>query len=402
MTSEKVSNRTWYKRWLASLVAIVVGLGATMVAFSGVGQADTRRHDDGAGLSAEQVAGPQALSKSKHVKKAKKAKKHKKHKKAKKNRKAKRCAKGKRGAKCRALRARRGATTARVTISGGRWAGALDTTNLEAVNSAYLSEYASGLATPTGYTGNDKNCVAGTSSQASRTATLRAINFTRSLSGLTPVSFDAAMNSKAQQTALMMSANGALSHSPGTGWNCYTTVGAKTAGVSNLALAYPSITSAGMIGMYMDELGSSNVVVGHRRWLLNPFATVMGSGSTNNANAITVIGSSNPSNPNPAWVPWPSENYFPAPLEPKGRWSLSAGHSGANFANATVSMSGPNGPISVNRYAPKNGYAQPTLVWQVPGSINPTGIYRVTVNNIKVGNATTSYSYAVQMFKPAA
>ena len=63
-------------------------------------------------------------------------------------------------------------------------------------------------------------------------------------------------------------------------------------------------------------------------------------------------------------------------------------------------MSGPNGPIPVTRYAPKNGYAQPTLVWQVGAAIDPTSTYHVTVNNIRVGNGTTSYSYAVQMFKP--
>jgi uncharacterized protein YkwD len=268
------------------------------------------------------------------------------------------------------------------------------------VNASYQAEYGSGVKTATGYTGNDNACAAGSSSDESRTATLRAINFTRSLAGLAPVSFDGGLNAKAQQTALMMSANGALSHSPGANWRCYTPVGANTAGISNLALAYPSITSAGMIGMYMDELGSSNVVVGHRRWLLNPFATVMGSGSTTNANAIVVIGPSNPDNPNPAFVSWPTNNYFPAPLEPKGRWSLSTGNSGADFSAATVAMAGPNGPIPVTRYAPKNGYAQPTLVWQVGAGIDPSSTYLVTVNNIRVGGAMTSYSYAVNMFKP--
>ncbi len=376
---------------LVGLVAMMVGLGAAIVAVSGVGPAVASHSDASATLSAEQVAGPQAVTKQRRVKKAKK------HNKVKHSR-IKRCKKGKRGAKCRARRA--SSNAARVTLSGNRWAGAVDTTNVAAVNSAYQSQYASGLRTPTGYTGNDNACVAGTSSQESRDTTLRAINFTRSLAGLAPVYFDGGLNAKAQQTALMMSANGALSHTPGAGWRCYTQVGANTAGISNLALAYPSITSAGMIGMYMDELGSSNVVVGHRRWLLNPFASAMGSGSTNNANAIAVIGSSNPGNPNPAWVSWPTNNYFPAPLEPKGRWSLSAGHSGANFEAATVSMSGPNGPIPVTRYAPKNGYAQPTLVWQVGAAIDPTSTYHVTVNNIRVGNGTTSYSYAVQMFKP--
>lgn len=390
MTSDIASNRTWLIKLSVGLAALMVGLGAAIIALPGVGQAASSLHDIQATPSTEQVAGPQAHSQQTR---------HHKGKKAKKKARVKRCAKGKRGARCRAVRGMNG-TTARVTLSGSRWAGAVDTTNLAAVNASYQAEYASGVKTATGYTGNDNACAAGSSSDDSRTATLRAINFTRSLAGLAPVNFDAGLNAKAQQTALMMSANGALSHSPGANWRCYTPVGANTAGISNLALAYPSITSAGMIGMYMDELGSSNVVVGHRRWLLNPFATVMGSGSTNNANAIVVIGPSNPDNPNPAFVSWPTNNYFPAPLEPKGRWSLSTGNSGADFSAATVAMAGPNGPIPVTRYAPKNGYAQPTLVWQVGAAIDPGSTYLVTVNNIRVGGAMTSYSYAVNMFKP--
>ncbi len=380
------------KALLTGLLALVVGLGAITSLLTGVGQAGTSHSGAPTTSGADQVAGPHAKAGKKRAKKG--------HgKKAKKRHRVKKCAKGKRGVKCRAAR-RLGNPSARITVGGSRWAGALDTTNLAAVNAAYKSEFASGARTPTGYTGNDQTCQAGTSSQESRTATLRALNFTRSLAGLTPVVFDAGLNQRAQQTALLMSANGALSHSPGSNWRCYTNVGAQTAGVSNLALAIPQITSAGMIEMYMDDRGASNIVVGHRRWFLNPFATVMGSGSTDKANAIQVIGPSNPNNPNPAWVSWPTSNYFPAPLEPNGRWSLSAGHGGADFSAAQVAMAGPQGPISVTRFAPKNGYAQPTLVWDVNANLDPNSTYYVSVSNIKVGNGRTNYSYAVQLFQP--
>ncbi|MCB0889115.1 MAG: hypothetical protein KDB38_06975, partial [Nocardioidaceae bacterium] len=73
---------------------------------------------------------------------------------------------------------------------------------------------------------------------------------------------------------------------------------------------------------------------------------------------------------------------------------------GADFSAAQVAMAGPQGPISVTRFAPKNGYAQPTLVWDVNANLDPNSTYYVSVSNIKVGNGRTNYSYAVQLFQP--
>ena len=204
-----------------------------------------------------------------------------------------------------------------------------------AVNAAYWRSYAPGLNVPTGYSGDESRCIAGGVSGASLTATRNAINFVRSLGGLAPVSFNSALNARSQQTALMMSANRTLSHSPSRSWRCYTSTGAANAGRSNLALAYPKITSAGVVGLYMQDPGGSNYGVGHRRWLLNPFATSMGSGSTNVANAITVIGPSSSARPNPTFVSWPTAGYFPNTIEPSG-----AGRS----RPATVASASPGRP----------------------------------------------------------
>ena len=76
----------------------------------------------------------------------------------------------------------------------------------------------------------------------------------------------------------------------------------------------------------MSEPGTANRAVGHRRWLMNPFATTMGTGlhghrqrdDRDRAAALA-------SRPNPAWVSWPTAGWFPDALEPAGRWSLSAG-----------------------------------------------------------------------------
>ncbi len=232
---------------------------------------------------------------------------------------------------------------------------------------------------------------------------MRAINYVRSLNGLYPVSLNATLNARSQYTALMMSANKTLSHYPGTSWRCYTGTGAANAARSNLALGYPSITSAGVVGMYMKESGSSNYAVGHRRWLLNPFTTQMGTGATETANAITVMGPTSYYRPNPAWVSWPSMGYFPNTLEPNGRWSLSSGNRSVSFARAQVRVYRNGVPIYAAKNPVHNGYAMPTIVWQVPASIAKSGSFRVVVSGIRRAGKRKSFSrsYGVAMFTPS-
>ena len=67
------------------------------------------------------------------------------------------------------------------------------------------------------------------------------------MSGLAPVTFSPTLNARSQRTALMMSANRSLSHAPPRSWRCSSQAGAANAGRSNLALSYPSITSAGLV-----------------------------------------------------------------------------------------------------------------------------------------------------------
>jgi uncharacterized protein YkwD len=283
----------------------------------------------------------------------------------------------------------------------GRWSGSVPVGSRAAVNAEYWRSYAPGLNVPTGYTGDESRCVAGSTTGASLTATRNAINYVRSLSGLAPISFNSALNARSQQTALMMSANNTLSHAPARSWRCYTSTGAANAGRSNLALAYPKITSAGVVGLYMQDPGGNNYGVGHRRWLLNPFATSMGSGSTNVANAITVIGPSSSARPNPAFVSWPSAGYFPDTIEPSGRWSLSAGNRGVSFARSTVAVYRNGHRISASKLRVENGYAQPTMAFNIPASQARSGVYTVVVRGIRAGSHWYSYTYHVSMFTPS-
>ena len=55
-----------------------------------------------------------------------------------------------------------------------------------------------------------------------------------------------------------MQANNNLSHYPSKAWKCWTSAGAKTAGESNLALAYPNINAGQIIDLYMSDPGSTD------------------------------------------------------------------------------------------------------------------------------------------------
>ncbi len=284
------------------------------------------------------------------------------------------------------------------TTSGGRWAGALRTSSRAAVRQAYYARYAENLKVPTSWTGSTGSCDPGVISPASHAATLQSLNFVRSLAGLQPVRFSPRLSAKAQQTALVMAANRSLSHSPPSSWRCWTPTAYSTAGRSNLALAYPEMSSGDVVRLYMDDSGASNTAAGHRRWVLNPFAGVMGNGSTTEANSLVVIGKSNYRRANPAWVTWPTAGWFPAPMEPQGRWSVSSGRSSADFSRARVIVRKIRGPrMAVTRYAPHNGYAMPTLVFDV-ANVRPGG-YRVFVTGIR-GAGRATMSYPVRIFRP--
>jgi uncharacterized protein YkwD len=288
------------------------------------------------------------------------------------------------------------------TRTTGRAAGSVNVSDRSAVNTAYLRDYDPGLSVPTGWTGNESRCVAGSQAARSRASTLRALNFARSLAGLSPVTFSNDLNARSQLSALMMSANRALSHKPPSSWRCYTTSGSANAGKSNLLLVYPSVTSAAIVSLYLEDAGSTNQDAGHRRWLLNPFSTTMGSGSTDNANAITVIGPTSSSRPNPAYVSWPTAGWFPNTLEPSGRWSLSLGNRALSFKWATVKVWRNGKPISTTRNPVVDGYAQPTIVWQMPAGQTRSGTFKVQVSSIRSSATSTRYThtYTVQMFAP--
>ncbi|WP_338845613.1 DUF4214 domain-containing protein [Massilia sp. W12] len=287
----------------------------------------------------------------------------------------------------------------------------IDTQEREAVRLFYRTVYASSDHVASGWNGDTGACAAGNVSAEYQAATLRRINWFRAMAGAPAnVQWDAAYSAQAQQAALLMSANGALSHSPPANWKCHNSSGAQAAGKSNLSLgnAGPAAISA-----YISDNGGNNTAVGHRRWILLPQTRFMGTGDVSGAgvtaaNALWVM-DGNAFSSRPAvrddFVAWPAKGYAPyQTVYP--RWSFS--YPKADFSKASVSMTENGKSIAVRQEALANGYGENTLVW-LPGAYSdgmrwakPAAdtVYQVTLSNVLVGGQARSFSYSVTVFDP--
>ncbi|MGC8988832.1 MAG: CAP domain-containing protein, partial [Verrucomicrobiia bacterium] len=240
------------------------------------------------------------------------------------------------------------------------------------------------------------------------------INWLRALAGVPAwINLDETYNSKAQQAALMISANNAVSHTPPATWSCYTTDGAEAAGKSNLAIGSCGPES---VLMYMQDFGSNNYAVGHRRWLLYPQTRFMGTGDIpENANgpasnALWIMDSYG-SQPRPAtreqYVAWPPPGYVPYQVV-SARWSFS--YPKADFTAATVSVSSNGVPMETTIEPVRTGYGENTLVWYLTGLNTSQATdwprpsadvnWTVSIRNVQIGSVNHDFDYAVTVFDP--
>jgi hypothetical protein len=132
----------------------------------------------------------------------------------------------------------------------------------------------------------------------------------------------------------------------------------------------------------------------------------MSAGSTASANAVVVTGMPQHSLSVPRWIAWPSAGYFPGPLEPDGRWSLSASNPHTDFSNASATVIDATGQrYPVKKYPVANGFGPNTLVWQVSDLRRPTAgtdvAYRVRVSGIRrYGDPIPAVAYTVTLVRP--
>ena len=263
-----------------------------------------------------------------------------------------------------------------------------------------------------GWSGNANACYPGETSAAFLTAMKQRINYFREMAGVPPITtLSSTYNTMGQAAALMMSANGKLSHSPTSDWTCYTELGKTGAGKSNLFLG---MFGPEAIDGYIRDPGEGNTAAGHRRWILHPPTTTMGTGDIPNggqwaANSLYVFDASiwapRPATRDP-FVAWPPPGYVPYnTVYP--RWSFAV--PSADFSGSTVTVKQGSTVIPVTKFTQVNNYGENTLVWQIASMTDweywpkPTGdvSYTVTITNVIVNAVSKNYSYTVTVFDPA-
>ncbi|MDY7105306.1 MAG: CAP domain-containing protein [Actinomycetota bacterium] len=276
----------------------------------------------------------------------------------------------------------------------------LDPLDRASVERVYREVLVPTFDVPSGWTGSTDSCSVGTESTASITATGRAVNAYRALAGLQPVVMDPNLNRSALRAALMMDAADENSHTPVRPWPCHTAVGERAAGSSNLSQRGIGPVA---VASYMVDDGPGNADVGHRRWILRPRTTTMGTGSTGGANALYVVTDAAPTAARHR-VTWPSAGYFPGPLVP-ARWSMSI--TGADFADAQVVMAVDRRLVPVTVVSRTAGYGEPTIVWEpslaldeLRGGADGEVRLDVRVSGIGGGRGRSTEAFTVRVFRP--
>ncbi len=282
----------------------------------------------------------------------------------------------------------------------GRAANAVKTSRRSAVRNAYHRQYRPLLVNSRLFTPRrNRPCTVayGKAYPRQRTRLIQQVNFMRSLVGVAPVKESPTLSERAAAAALIEYHLGYLNHFPPRSSQCWSRVGARAAGRSNLA--YGS-RPADTVALYMDDPGDSNRPVGHRSWILSPGQVRMGTGHVGTFNALYVISKQSKSKPTPRWVRWPSPGYFPTNLEPRGRWSFSSTRMlDVDFSKARVRVTRAGHGVPLARITRSMYYGNMstlTFDFQRPPV---RGTYNVTVSGIRQrGRLVDPVHYPVRLF----
>lgn len=285
----------------------------------------------------------------------------------------------------------------------------------EAVRAFYERYFLRAPAVEIGWTGSVAACAPGDIAADFRHALLQRINAYRALAGVPgTVALDPIFNYNAQAAALMISANGKLSHSPAEAdwpacWSPEAGRGVSHANIHSVRYGLNAIDG------YMTDFGPGNESVGHRRWLLHPPQARVGIGSIPGAtgqlgaNAVYVISGGDARPPTrDGFVAWPPPGYVPNTLV-YARWSLSL--PGADFSQARVTVTGADLPHAATLIARDEAFGDSALVWTLAGRDDPGSTwhwpappadtaYTVTVSGLLLEGQPTTLTYTVVVFSP--
>lgn len=211
------------------------------------------------------------------------------------------------------------------------------------------------------------------------------LNFVRLISGLPVIQdIDKESSVNCQKAAWCLTVNNRITHFIPKSYKCYTPGAASAASRANLSLGY----SAGraLLGLLQDE-GSSNISVGHRRWLLNPSLTFPGYGLTDKVMVVQVIGQKNNFRKvykdlaeYEKWpVAWPVAGIHPKFLATK-RFSFSL--AGASFKGCTITVRKNGKPVRIKRHPLKPNFGNPTVVFDLDEFPEGGDLYQISIRNV--------------------
>lgn len=253
---------------------------------------------------------------------------------------------------------------------------------------------------------------------------LQVLNAVRSLHQLPPAIYSPSDEAATQQSALIMAANGQLSHTPPTSWRCYSAPGADAAGSSNLyggtGNGLTLITDEQIIAGWLTDV--QNIIadnVGHRRWLLDPFlgsvayGRVAGAWNGNNradAASIKVFNTAagaGPRGPLPDYVAYPQGDYPARFFDTQALLSFGAipnktnkwGNQNVNYANAAITVRQRGGnTLAVSKVSyDTEGYGLPNNLQFAVAGLQANTQYDVTIERVIVNGTATNYSYSFRI-----
>ncbi|EJL23200.1 CAP domain-containing protein [Novosphingobium sp. AP12] len=262
-------------------------------------------------------------------------------------------------------------------------------------------------------------CVAGRITDSERASVLTTLNEIRAAHGVPPVTYDRSSEDETMAAALMMAANGQLSHQPPTNWRCYSVPGAVGAGSSNLAggMVSPYLafsTSREYLVGWLTDVRNMMRGTGHRRWLLSPFVTqvafgrVGGQTADGNRTSAAVLKTFKfaseppPSGPVPDFVAYPFGDYpqrfyqqgallsFSPIVDKVNRWN----NLKVDLARARVIVSTAGGVVPSRIESRSNlgvGYA--TALEFSAGSLVAGTPYHVEITGLSYNGEPLNYAY---------
>ncbi|MEO2185397.1 MAG: CAP domain-containing protein [bacterium] len=343
-----------------------------------------------------------------------------------------------------------------ITISSVNAELSVDTSNRSDVIRHFLSNYlpSENFEEHHEWTGDMNIADPGQVSERLHDDVIQRVNYFRAMAGLSAdIILSEKLNTKCQQAAFMMAYNNKLDHYPSTDWDHYSENGAEAARHSNLSLGFntPYYGPTAIDGQIEDS-GSNNYSVGHRRWILYSRAPKkMGHGSIpltfiipqpdpnpipipnpnpnsnpnpnpnpnpdpsptpknkNSAMVLWVIGkpSNQPQNV-PEFIAWPPKGFVPRQVVYK-RWSFAIPtkiNTFTDFSKSKVSVmhKGIELPTEIIFRGNSHQGNDPTLVFEIENFTTSSNSfedqsYSVTISEIE-GLPKSSYQYEVKIIDP--